>query len=229
VNPRSLRETCYPELEAWFENPDGREWPYVESSAYPDRSDPRVLGCFFAGDLIDGDPWIVEGILRSDPAGPIVSRLTVEHYPAHREVTGAILRRLAIATIRNIALANLPAVAESRRIAREAGIARVSEADAAHAEHAAAEAAKPRPGRRAKPDEFYERIARRYLELLKDGRRDVLKALAAEESEREGRVIPKETVRDWVRKATRLGFLAKGKPGKAEARPGPRLKGDHVG
>jgi hypothetical protein len=51
----------------------------------------------------------------------------------------------------------------------------------------------------------------------------VLKVLAAEESERADRIIPRETIRDWVRKATRLEYLAPGSPGRAEARPGPRL------
>jgi hypothetical protein len=88
----------------------------------------------------------------------------------------------------------------------------------------------PRPGRRAKPTEHYRRIALRYLELLKQGQRHVLKALAAEESEREGRAVPRETVRDWVRKATKLGYLTPGIQGRASARPGPELyrkeKGD---
>jgi hypothetical protein len=220
----TFRDMRRSHLRDRFKRPTRYEWPQVFGTPHGQRFNSAVVGYFVAGVFIHGEPWIVEGVLCTDPAGPpIVSRLIVEHHAARREVTGAVLRALPIAHIRDRALADLPSFAASRRLAVEAGIARVSEADAARAEHAAAEARKPRPGRRAKPDEHYERIAIRYLELLKLGRRDVLKALAAEESEREGRVIPRETIRDWVRKATRLEYLASGTPGRAKARPGRRL------
>jgi hypothetical protein len=70
--------------------------------------------------------------------------------------------------------------------------------------------------RRPLAHDHYRRIALRYLEILEE-RRDVLVALAQEES------VPRETIRDWVRKATELGFLGPGTPGRAEQRPGPNL------
>jgi acyl-CoA reductase-like NAD-dependent aldehyde dehydrogenase len=106
----------------------------------------------------------------------------------------------------------------------EAGGWNVTVEDVERAEQAAKQATKPARGRRAKPREHYQRIALRYLDLA-SRRRDVLVALADEEG------VPRETVRDWVRKATKLGFLAPGRPGRAETRRGPMLnpKEEHDG
>jgi hypothetical protein len=96
--------------------------------------------------------------------------------------------------------------------------------DVEHTKKLAAAAAQ-RPlnrGRHGYPDDHYRRIALRYLKLVEE-RRDVLVALAQEESEGLGRDVPRETVRDWVRRATELGFLLPGTPGRASKRPGPNL------
>jgi len=129
-----------------------------------------------------------------------------------------VLRGLPLGVIRDRALAGLRGVL----LAREAMAAdpswRITDKHVEPARRAVVEAGKPKRGRPGYPEEHYRRIALRYLELLKLGHRNVLVVLAAEE----GR--PRETVRDWVRKATGLGYLAPGKPGRAEARPGPKLK-----
>jgi hypothetical protein len=211
-------------LVARFEHLGEYEWPYVAVNPRPDRDDPSFRGDFLYADVGDGDIRIATGFLRTNSEGLlIVSRLTVEHWPPDREVTGAVVRALPIATMRDLAVAKLPAVAAGRRFARDIGDEWISEPEAELAERAAAEAAKPRPGRPGNPEAHYERIAIRYLELIDGGRRDVLKALTEEESAQNGRVVPRETVRDWVRRATALGFLAPGTPGRAEPRPGPRL------
>lgn len=74
-------------------------------------------------------------------------------------------------------------------------------------------------------DEFYERIARTYLELQAEGiSRGILHHIAERESEIQGREVDPTNVRDWVHKATKLGFLGPGTQGKAGRMPGPRLR-----
>lgn len=201
------------------------DWPIVIAQPLDDSLDESEIAEFAAGTLVNGEPWLIQGVLRSDPAGPpIVARLRAENFPvADVEVTGTVLRSLPIARIRDKALAWLIPLAVGRQALADASGWAITPDDVERARETAAQAERPQRGRRGHPPEHYRRIAFRYLELLKDGQRKVLVALADEESERLGRTIPRETVRDWVRKATRLGFLAPGKRGRAEARPGPNL------
>ena len=200
------------------------DWPYVLARPLEWSADPSALAEFAAGVLIaptpgsSPEPWQVRGLLYRDPKGPpIVGNVTVEHFPigrktARMEVTGTVLRGVNLGEIRSHAVAGLEGVL----IARE--LFRVEAQRMEPARRVVSEARKRKRGRPGFPDEHFERIALRYLELLHEGRRDVLVALAQEENR------PRETVRDWVRKATERGYLAPGKPGRAEARPGPKLK-----
>lgn len=80
--------------------------------------------------------------------------------------------------------------------------------------------APPRRGRPSLPDEHYERIARRYLELLDTGlTRGILQRLAEEENR------PVQTVRTWVNvaRSDRYQYLTPGESGRAGAMPGPGL------
>jgi hypothetical protein len=210
------------------------DWPYVEARPIEYPLDDR-LAEFAAGVLIaptprsSPEPWQVRGVLYRNPRGPaVVGDLLVEHFPATRravraEVTGTVLRGLPLGEIRDEALAGLRGRLEAREAMLAGGTFGMTEEQVLPARRAVTEATKPKPGRPGLPEEHYRRIALRYLALLKH-HRNVLVALAAEESERQGRIVPRETVRDWVRKATGLGYLAPGKPGRAEARPGPKLK-----
>lgn len=193
---------------------DEVDWPIVVTGDPPDSGS---LARFAAGVLVQEKPWLIEGCLHSNPKGPpLVSRLSIEHFPeADVEVTGTVLR-LPLATIRDRANAQLAPRALGLKVLAEGGGWGVTREDVERAEEAAKQSKKPKRGRRAKPREHYERIALRYLALL-ETRRDVLVALSDEEG------VPRETVRDWVRKATKLGLLAPGKPGRAEKRPGPNL------
>jgi hypothetical protein len=199
------------------------EWPFVMARPLEWSTDSDALAEFVAGVLIaptprsSSEPWQVRGLLYRDPKGPpVVGDVIVEHFPirqaARVEVTGTVLRRVNLREIYSHAVAGLEGVLLARKVFN------VTEDRMQPARRAVSEAAKPKRGRPGYPDEHYRRIAERYLELLSTGRLDVLVALAAEESR------PRETVRDWVRKATERGYLAPGKPGRAEARPGPKLK-----
>jgi hypothetical protein len=177
--------------------------------------------------------WLVRGVLRRSAEGPpLLTRVSVEHWKdPEAEVTGIAMRDLNFGAIRESACASLafqPVIFKiGEKVAQQGGynVFRLAGWNEQWAQAAAAEAERPlRRGRKGYPKEHYHRIALRYLDLIGSGRRDVLKALAAEEEKRLGRAVPRETVRDWVRKATELGFLAPGKQGRASARPGPNLK-----
>jgi hypothetical protein len=210
----------------------------VNVSAKPaDDRRSGELARFLAGVLIAPRPdeqlraWQVEGVLCRDPNGPpLVCALEVRHFPLSKreprsEVTGTILRGVPLGRIREMAFEGLAGTLEARRsMAASDLFPHVSAEDVDPAERATSETRKPRRGRRGLPDEHYRRIALRYLQLIELGRRNVLVALAEEESNRAGHPIPRETVRDWVRKATERGYLAPGKPGRAVARPGPKFK-----
>jgi hypothetical protein len=209
------------------------EWPFVRGRPLDDVVSDEFAE-FAAGFLARPtprsapEPWFVQGVLRRGPSGPaIVSKLTIEHFPVRAravpaEITGGVLRDLQLGTIRDQALRDLEPTATGRAAMAQVGGWHVSGKDVEVARRAADEASKSRRGRPGYPSEHYRRIALRYLELI-ERHRNVLVVLAAEESERAGRTIPRETVRDWVRKATERGYLAPGKPGRAEARPGSNL------
>jgi hypothetical protein len=81
-----------------------------------------------------------------------------------------------------------------------------------------------RGGRRGFPDDFYRGIAGEYLELQSAGiGRGILLEIAQRGSDRLGRPVARETARDWVRRATELGYLSPGMSGKAGRLPGPNL------
>jgi hypothetical protein len=186
--------------------------------------DALVFGAVFAVQHIDGEPWIVRAVLRQSDAGPpVLSRVTLAHFnDPGREVTGAIVREIRLGTIRDRALVRLrerganfaamsamlpePWVMAAREAAEKAGRGQI--ASGAHG---------------AYPRDHYRHIAERHLALTAMGRRDVLKALCEEESKRLDEEIGRERMRDWVKKATRFGYLEPGAPGKVGRRPGPSL------
>jgi hypothetical protein len=173
----------------------------------------------------DVEWWLVRGVLRrSDEGPPGLARVAVEHFDdPNAEVTPTTMRDLNFGTIREQACHAL-AFAEVIHDVHLKGRGGWTRHDDAWVRKVAEEAKRPlRRGRKGYPNEHYRWIAVRYLEIVGTGRRDVLKALATEEEARLGRPVPRETVRDWVRKATELGYLAPGKRGRASARPGPNL------
>lgn len=215
------------ELEARFAQRKRYDWPEIRTWTIDDDEVREIE--FLAGHWLKPTdraprekPWLISGVLRrSKQRSWIVSELSIEPGKDNGgEVTGTLLRGINVANIREQVLGKLPAIALAREVMPE-----FSEEAAARVRSAADEAGRQslNRGRGGYPLDHYRRIAFRYLELLGAGHRKVLVELAAEESERLGRQVPRETIRDWVRKATRLGFLAPGKPGRAEPRPGRNL------
>jgi hypothetical protein len=86
----------------------------------------------------------------------------------------------------------------------------------------------PRPrGRPSKGDEFYREVALKCLELQNQGVTTGMHERIAQELAKVYPGIGREpgTVRDWLHRATVLGFLMKGSPG----RPGQREAGARLG
>jgi hypothetical protein len=81
-----------------------------------------------------------------------------------------------------------------------------------------------RRGPKGFPPDFYRRIALTYLDLQSKGiSRGIQQEIAKIESRRQNRIIDWVTVRDWLRRATELGFLTAGSKGRAGREPGPNL------
>lgn len=82
------------------------------------------------------------------------------------------------------------------------------------------------PGPAARPDAFYEEVARRYIALHERGVRGLRQALADEYAKATGKPVSPNTVAQWVLEARRREFLAPVKARSTGAAPGPRLRAD---
>jgi hypothetical protein len=200
--------------------------PWVLAEAFDDPDDDAVFGAAFAVQLVDKEPWLVRGVLRSVPPGPpVMSRITVDHLTDRaREATGKVVRDINFGTIRDAALMRLRQRGHNRTLLHASDPDLFTKKQVAEAEATAIRAARGARGPRgAYTAEHYRRIALRYLELVADGRRDVVNALCEEEAERLGEPVARERMRDWIRKTVRMGFLAPGKSGVVGREPGPNL------
>jgi hypothetical protein len=169
------------------------------------------------------EPWLVRGILRDDPTSGrvVLVCVTVEHWPVDdrppAELTGYVLQRIPLPTIRQKALAELRARPTFKRSFQRSGWA-ISDAEIEHDERIAARAADPAsPPHRGRPgpsDDEYRHLAIRRLAL--GGTRGVLDALAAEAG------LSRSTIRTRLTRACKLGFLRGGTQGRAYE-PGPNL------
>ena len=173
--------------------------------------------------------WLVAGYVERRPQGDVVVRqLAIEPERDGQSVTTDVLRSVRPATI--IAkvrayLAALPAVLE---LEQERGLR--SEEPSALAAFAAdvrtAVEAIPATDEvgRGYSDAFYERIARLALDEYHRHGRGVLARVAAKEARAGEPERPRETVKGWIREATRRGFLAPRQRGQGVFEPGWRLR-----
>lgn len=172
--------------------------------------------------LDEEQPWLIRGVLRIEGSGRLVLvRLSVEHFNDPTvEVTGYVLHRLPIGTIRKKAFEWLEAKHVTLSAFEATGLL-VSDDEKAWERRVTAAVKKPRrrrPGPQGHGDDFYRGIALRAIKLY-DGlrRRDVVKALTEE------RQAKHETVRGWIRVARERGFLATVTQGRTDFRAGPNL------
>lgn len=185
--------------------------------------DPAVFGAFHALQRVGGEWWYVRGVLRRRDVGPpLLRRVVVEHLSdSSREVSSTVMRELNFGTIRGEALIALREHAGSKALLAESGLVTVKEAELAR--RAAIEAAKGKRGPHgAYPVERYRHVAVRYL-AVQDQTRAVIKALCEEAPDEFGEPVEYDTMRDWIRKATKLGFLEPGTAGVPGRKPGRNL------
>lgn len=165
-------------------------------------------------------------MVRGETTGLLeIRQLAVEPWKHRGEVTGQVLRVLKPADIRAAVRIDLRFMGDEPEIAfsgpRSAPVRVFPSEEIATRKALIETSAKPRKlGRPALPDGHYRDVALEYLELYEGGSPRVLKELA------ERRGVQWRTVRDWVARARQLGYLTRGKQGRAGARPGPRLLGE---
>lgn len=186
---------------------------------------------FVAIEAVDDQPWLVRGHLDPTESGFVLSQLCVERFvftdtgygarleSGEEDVTGRVLRGLHPNKIRERAFLRLQQKGIAHQVMERAGWDfSPKEFDQVRR---LAEAARELPlnrGRKGYPADHYRRIALAYIdEARAHGSRGVLARLASAES------VSRPTIRDWVKRARELGFLAPTKQGRAEATPGPNL------
>ena len=205
--------------------------PWVHAREHIDPSDAATFASVTAGLELAMSrrnstlgQWLIRGILRDDPSSGLaaLAAVTVEPWPVGdrppAELTGYVLQRIPLATIREKALAELRARPTIKReILLPAGwpiddneLAR----DDQVAEIAGRVAAPRHRGRPGPSDHEYRHLAIRRLAL--GGTRGVLDTLAAEFG------VPRKTIRTRLTRARVLGFLRGGTRGRAYE-PGPNL------
>lgn len=174
--------------------------------------------------------WEIEGLLENHDGRLVISDLTIR--PSRYRttapeggITSTLCQRIPVGTL-------LEAARRSLLVQPWARFQLLGESSTEEEQRWAVEAhqkASGGKGTQAGPsgygDEFYERIARTYLELQEEGvSRGILHHIAERESEIQGREVDPTNVRDWVHKARKLDFLGPGTQGKAGRNPGPRLR-----
>jgi hypothetical protein len=194
---------------------------WVSARMLIDPDDPDVLAAVVALVAVAGEPWLVRGVLRASEGAAGLTRVGIQHFTdAGAEVTSTVWKAIPVSTIRSRALAWLEPQEIIADVLGEQGDWGIGEDRALWARRVSAEARK-KPltrGRSGYPPEHYRRIALRAVELHKEGERDVVRRVAAEEQR------PYATVRHWIQRAREHGFLAKAaKQGRREFLPGPDL------
>ena len=151
--------------------------------------------------------------------------------PPGHDVTSTVLRSLHIARIRDRAARQLREWSLDVAVADQVGWPTPSAEERSAIDEAAEKAAGPvrRPGPRGFGDDFYRRLALRYLavqderERTNRSKRGIIRDLADELD------LTPTQARDAVATARERGWLMPGSPGRAGAEPGPRLTADQEG
>lgn len=153
------------------------------------------------------DEWEVTGDITRNAQGLVISRLELlSKDPSGNGVTGGLLRRVAVSDILHVARAHV-ALAVQAEVEGGAAVFPTNPAEPR------------RGGRGALSDDLLRSVAISYLAETAPGRpAGAVKRIAAE-FER-----PEETVRSWISRARKAGWLGPSVKGRAGAEPGPRLR-----
>lgn len=148
--------------------------------------------------------WLAKGDIARGSQGLVISRVELQaHDPAGNGITGSLLRRIQVGDVLHVARAVTARAAQS--------------AEAPPLEYP------PRlprsSGRGALSDELLRSVAVSYLAETAPGRPTGAVKRMAQEFDR-----PEETVRSWITRARKAGWLGPSVKGRAGAEPGPLLR-----
>ncbi|MEU1518291.1 hypothetical protein ABZ490_40140 [Streptomyces sp. NPDC005811] len=152
------------------------------------------------------EDWEAAGDISRNAQGLVISRLELRAKdPAGNGVTGGLLRRIQVSDILHVARAH---------------VALAVQAEVEPVVYPPSTSSQPRSGGRgALSAELLRSVAVAYLAETAPGRpAGAVKRMAAE-FER-----PEETVRSWISRARKAGWLGPSVKGRAGAEPGPRLR-----
>jgi len=151
------------------------------------------------------DEWAVTGDITRNTQGLVISRLELlSTDPAGNGVTGGLLRRIQVSDILHVARAHVALAVQAEREGSAYPVAPSG----------------PRSGGRgALSDELLRSVAVAYLAETSPGRPAGAVKRIATEFDR-----PEETVRSWIARARKAGWLGPSVKGRAGAEPGPRLR-----
>ena len=162
----------------------------------------------------DGEGWSVFGDVTRGPRGLVISRLQITPESDSSGVTGGLLRKIPVGEV--LAAVRLNAAWETA--AKEATRIVLGQEPAKGLFGEGDERPPRRGGRAPITSDLLREVAEVYLEETAPGKpAGGMKRMA----ERFGR--PEETLRTWVTRARRQGWLGPSAKGRAGAEPGPRL------
>ncbi|UXY28581.1 hypothetical protein [Streptomyces sp. HUAS TT20] len=151
------------------------------------------------------DEWAVAGDVTRNAQGLVISRLElISKDLSGSGVTGGLLRRIQVSDILHVARAHV-------------ALAVHSETDGPTFPEASSKSRSG--GRGALSDELLRSVAVAYLAETAPGRPAGAVKRMAQEFDR-----PEETVRSWIARARKAGWLGPSVKGRAGAEPGPRLR-----
>lgn len=191
------------------ENPpgDGVDEAYIRTTAdiagsADDQARGNVVATFEC--RTSSDQWSAVGDISRGAQGLVISRLEIQaDQLTGSGITGSLLRRIQVGDILHVARATIAAAARGSQ---------------EPAELQAAEKARS-GGRAGLTDDLLRSVAIAYLAETAPGRPSGAVKRMAQEFGR-----PEETVRTWIARARKAGWLGPSVKGRAGAEPGPRLR-----
>jgi hypothetical protein len=174
----------------------------ADIDAATDQREGVVVATFEARPT-SGD-WLAKGDIARGSQGLVISRMELQAVdPAGNGITGSLLRRVQVGDILHLARAVTARAAQST----ETPVLEPSPPQARSG------------GRGALSDELLRSVAVSYLAETAPGRPAGAVKRMAQEFDR-----PEETVRSWISRARKAGWLGPSVKGRAGAEPGPLLR-----
>ncbi|MEU0971331.1 hypothetical protein ABZ357_40215 [Streptomyces sp. NPDC005917] len=176
----------------------------ADHNAAADQAEGAVVATFECRPT--SNEWVAKGDVTRGAQGLVISRIELQAVdPTGNGITASLLRRVQVGDILHLARATTARAAQS-----------------AWSAAAMLEYPERRPrsgGRSALSDELLRSVAVAYLAETAPGRPAGAVKRMASEFDR-----PEETVRSWVARARKAGWLGPSVKGRAGAEPGPRLR-----